>query len=293
MSNTSTAVAPMQQIKTFLEGDKIKAKFQELLGAKSAGFITGVLQVVNSNSLLQKASPNTIYNAAATAAILDLPINNNLGFAYIVPYGSDAQFQIGYKGLIQLALRTGKYKAINAIPVFANQFKSFNYMTEEFECDFQTMGTGDAIGYAAYFKLINGFEKTVYMTREQVEKHGKRRSKSFNNGPWKSDFDAMACKTVLKMALKFGPLSIEMERAVVADQAVIRDVETNDVEYVDVPQDATSVDELPTDFVQMVQGMNSEADADLIEATFPAEFDSDAGKRLVQSKLMQLNLSKK
>jgi len=94
------------------------------------------------------------------------------------------------------------------------------------------------------------------------------------------------------MALKFGPLSIEMERAVIADQAVIRDVETNDVEYVDVPQDATTVDELPSDFIQMVDGMKTADDAALIEATFPSEYDSDAGKRLVQAKLLQLNLAK-
>ena len=125
MSNT-TAVAPMQQIKSLMNSDSIKAKFAELLGNKSAGFITGVLQVVSNNKLLEKASPNSIYNAAATAAILDLPINNSLGFAYIVPYGSDAQFQIGYKGWVQLALRSGRYSGMNAVCVNAEALGGYD-----------------------------------------------------------------------------------------------------------------------------------------------------------------------
>lgn len=278
----------MQQIKTFLEGDKIKAKFAELLGQRASGFITGVLQTVNNNKLLQKASPATIYNAAATAAILDLPINNSLGFAYIVPYGSDAQFQIGYKGLIQLAQRTGQYKAINATAVYANQFKSFNSLTEELDADFTLDGTGEVIGYAAYFKLVNGFEKTVYWSMDKVKSHGKRFSKTFTNGPWKTDFDSMAMKTVLKQALtKFGPMSIEMQRAVVADQAIVRDVETNEVEYVDHTDITNEAPDLSAEFKEAVEAAKDANALDAIEITY-TEAQTDAGKKLLAVRFNEL-----
>ena len=223
-------------VKDFFLRDDVKKKFQELLGQKSVGFITSVMQVVNNNNLLQKASPASIYNAAAMAATLDLPINQNLGFAWIVPYGNQAQFQIGWKGMIQLANRTGQYKAINVTEVYENQFTSFNRLTEELDADFSIVGSGAVVGYVAYFKLLNGFEKTVFWTTEEVKQHGKKFSKTFNqaNGVWNTNFDAMAKKTVLKNTLaKWGILSIEMQTAVIADSAIINDVETLDVEYID------------------------------------------------------------
>ena len=223
-------------VKDFFLRDDVKKKFQELLGQKSVGFITSVMQVVNNNNLLQKASPASIYNAAAMAATLDLPINQNLGFAWIVPYGNQAQFQIGWKGMIQLANRTGQYKAINVTEVYENQFTSFNRLTEELNADFSIVGSGAVVGYVAYFKLLNGFEKTVFWTTEEVKQHGKKFSKTFNqaNGVWNTNFDAMAKKTVLKNTLaKWGILSIEMQTAVIADSTIINDVETLDVEYID------------------------------------------------------------
>ena len=223
-------------VKDFFLRDDVKKKFQELLGQKSVGFITSVMQVVNNNNLLQKASPSSIYNAAAMAATLDLPINQNLGFAWIVPYGNQAQFQIGWKGMIQLANRTGQYKAINVTEVYENQFTSFNRLTEELDADFSIVGSGAVVGYVAYFKLLNGFEKTVFWTTEEVKQHGAKFSKTFNqsNGVWKTNFDAMAKKTVLKNTLaKWGILSIEMQNAVIADSAIINDVDTLDVEYID------------------------------------------------------------
>ena len=223
-------------VKDFFLRDDVKKKFQELLGQKSVGFITSVMQVVNNNKLLQSASPASIYNAAAMAATLDLPINQNLGFAWIVPYGNQAQFQVGWKGIIQLANRTGQYKAINVVEVYENQFKSYNRLTEELDADFTQEGNGNIIGYVAYFKLLNGFEKTSFWTVEEVKKHAQQFSKTYkqSNGVWATSFNAMAKKTVLKNTLsKWGILSIEMQNAVIADQAIINDVETLDVDYVD------------------------------------------------------------
>ncbi len=148
-------------------------------GKKAQGFISSVLQVINGNKLLNKVDPNSVVNAAATAASLDLPINPNLGFAWIVPYKGKAQFQIGWKGFVQLALRTGQYKRINSIEVYENQFKSFNRLTEELTADFDIVGEGEIVGYAAYFMLTNGMEKMTYWSKEEVINHAKKYSKAY------------------------------------------------------------------------------------------------------------------
>jgi recombination protein RecT len=203
----------------------IQERFEKILGDKAQGFISSVLQVVNGNKLLQKASPETVLNAAATAASLDLPINPNLGFAWIVPYKGNAQFQMGYKGFVQLALRTGQYSRINVVQVYENQFKSFNRLTEELIANFDVIGEGEIVGYASYFKLNNGMEKMTYWSKEEVLKHAKKYSKSFgsSHSPWNDadQFDSMAMKTVLKnMISKWGIMSIEMQTAQLADQSV-------------------------------------------------------------------------
>lgn len=243
-------------VKDFMAKPVIQKKFEEILGQKSKGFVTSVLQIVSNNNLLANADPQSVLNSAMMGACLDLPINNNLGFAYIVPYNESykddqgnwqkkqvAQFQLGYKGLIQLAQRTGQYKAINAITVYENQFISYNHLTEELEADFTNEGSGEIKGFCAYFKLNNGFEKTVFWTKKQVEAHGLKFSKTFKNknSVWESNFEGMAQKTVLKNALsKWGILSIEMQNAIVSDQSVIKNIEGQDgtiediqVEYVD------------------------------------------------------------
>lgn len=235
--------------KALFDKDGVKKKFQELLGKRAASFMTSVLQVVASNDMLKKADANSIFHAAAVAATLNLPINNNLGFAYIVPYNTKikgtngqpdqwktvAQFQLGYKGFIQLAQRSGKFKTLSACPVYEGQLIESNPLLG-FRFDFTAKKSETVIGYAAYFQLLNGFEKTLYMTVDELKRHGVRYSQTFKKdfGLWKDNFDAMATKTVLKLLLsKFAPLSIEMEKAVTTDQAVINDVEATDVTYTD------------------------------------------------------------
>lgn len=263
---------PSQQVtaKSLLERDDVKKKFAELLGKRSSSFITSVLQIVASNDLLKKADPNSIYHSAAVAATLDLPLNNSLGFAYIVPYSTKqsdgsykqvAQFQIGYKGFIQLAQRSGQFKTISVAPIFEGQLVEQNPLTG-FVFDFTKKESDKTIGYAAYFMLLNGFEKTIYMTAEEARKHGTKYSQTFKKGYglWKDDFDSMAQKTVLKALLsKFAPLSIEMQKAVLTDQSVINDESGENVSYVDhedvtidkeservilMIQDATTMDQL-------------------------------------------------
>lgn len=230
--------------KSLFEKDEVKAKFAEMLGKRSTSFITSVLQIVSSNELLKDADPTSIYQAAAVAATLDLPLNNNLGFAYIVPFNSRqkdgtykqmAQFQLGYKGFIQLAQRSGQFKSIGATPIYEGQIKTNNPLTG-IEFDFDAKKSDTVIGYASYFRLLNGFEKTFFMSIEDLKKHGVKYSQTFKKGfgLWKDDFDAMAIKTVLKLLLsKYAPLSVEMQKAVITDQSVIKDSDTLDVDYTD------------------------------------------------------------
>lgn len=227
--------------KDFFNAPAVKAKFQEVLKGKENEFVASLLSVVTNNNLLVKASNESIMTAAMKAAVLNLPIEPSLGQAYIVPYGREAQFQLGYKGLIQLAQRSGKYKSINSGVVYKAQFISYNPLFEELEIDF-TQPQDEVIGYFAAFKLLNGFEKVTYWTKEQAYAHGKRFSKSFNNGPWKSDFDAMAQKTLLKQIIsKYGPLSIEMEQAIVADN----ETENEKAAPIDVtPQETENLDDV-------------------------------------------------
>lgn len=244
-------------VKDFFNKDGVKKKFEEMLGKRSTGFITSVMQVVSGNNYLSTATPESVYGAAAMAAALDLPINNSLGFAWIVPYNTSvqengqwvkkviAQFQIGWKGFVQLAQRTGQYKRINVVEVYENQFISYNKLTEDLNADFTVEGAGKIVGYVAYFQLINGFEKLNFWSSSEVTAHGKRFSKTFDkkDSVWQSDFDGMAKKTVLKNTLsKWGILSIEMQQAIVADQSVIENPESEDVDYVDCPTDNINSD---------------------------------------------------
>jgi len=238
MTQVATTQNKPATIKSFFENPNVAKRFEEIIGDKtrSIQFVSSVLQIANGNNYLKNADPLTIYNAALMAATLNLPINQNLGFAYIVPYGKAAQFQLGYKGLIQLAQRTGQYKTINATEVYENQFKSYNALTEELDCDFSILGEGKVVGFAAYFKLVNGFEKTTYWAVEKVQAHAKKYSKAFNSSssPWKSDFNAMGKKTVLKLMLgTYGILSVEMQKAISSDQAVIKNEDGSELEYVD------------------------------------------------------------
>ncbi|MEC1271518.1 recombinase RecT [Bacillus subtilis] len=212
--------APGQQqgttMKGLLSSPAVMNRFEEVLGKRASQFTASILSLYNSENTLQKADPMSVISSAMVAATLDLPVDKNLGYAWIVPYKGRAQFQLGYKGYIQLALRTGQYKSINCIPVHEGELQKWNPLTEEIDIDFAKRESESVIGYAAYFELLNGFRKTVYWTKAQVEKHKKKFSKS--DFGWGKDWDAMALKTVLKSMLsKWGILSVEMQKAVIED----------------------------------------------------------------------------
>lgn len=258
MANNSTQVAqaPKQQsVGDLMRSPGVTAKIKEVLCNEkvAAGFISSVISIANGNQLLRKADPMTVVGAAMVAATMQLPVVPTIGLAYIVPYKGKAQFQIGYKGLIELAERSGQFKNIIDEVVYEGQLVKKNRFTGEYEFDEEAKKSDKVIGYMARFDLINGFSKTIYWTKEDVEKHAKRFSQSYGSGyasPWTSDFDAMARKTVLKALFsKYAPKSIQMQNAILYDQASVKmnesaltgdeiNIEAFDVDYVDNPETA-------------------------------------------------------
>lgn len=231
-------------LKNALNTESVKNKFFEMLGKKSAGFITSITTVVQNNSLLQAADVNSIILAAAQAASLDLPINQNLGFSAIIPFNDRktgkcvAQFQIMRDGWVDLCLRSGLFEYIVNEPVYEGELIERNRFTDTYVFD-ETKRTSDKIiGYMAAFKLNNQYKKTVFWTVEECKKHGLKYSQTFKKdfGLWKDNFDAMCLKTVLKHLLKkYAPKSIEtIAKAIESDQASFEgDINNPNAVYVD------------------------------------------------------------
>ena len=272
MSNIQTQ---QQTAKSLFSSPAVIQKLEGMLGGRTKGFITNVLQVVQNNSLLAKADPMTVLTSAATAASMNLSVNPSLGEAYIVPFKGQASFQVGWKGLVQLAQRTGQYHRINVVEVYANQFKGFNSLTEELDADMTIEGAGAIVGYAAYFRLTNGFEKLEYWSRAKMTAHAKKFSQSYQRGSgvWadgEDGFTAMAKKTALKSVLsKYGIKSIEMQTAVQADQAVV--TEDGTFKYVDntIDIEADNAAEEDARAIQFIEKCTTIEDLDHLEESLP------------------------
>ena len=262
-------------LQQLLSSAGIKRRFEELLDNSAPSFISSILTIVRSNSKLQDCSPNSILSAAGIAAALKLPINPSLGLAHIVPYksksGMQAQFQLGYRGYIQLAMRSGQYRTLNSGAVCEGQIKEIDFVTGEIIRGEKI--SDNIIGYVAYMELINGFKKSLYMTKAELEAHAEKYSQSYaydlrsgkKNSVWSTNFDAMAKKTVLKKLLSnFGIVSIDQNSAALtaalqADQAVITEdglkyVDNGDEKIVpfsdviiELPSDDSTEEELPED----------------------------------------------
>ncbi len=239
MSNTAlattpkgtTTVMPEEQtqpvtVKSILAQPAYQSRFREVLGDKAQQFMTSLINVSNSMSDVE---PNSVIQSSMIAAALDLPIDKNLGFAWIVPYkvkgDKFAQFQMGYKGYVQLGLRSGQYKRMNARAINEAAFGGFDEVGEPTINWDKLDETKPVVGYVFAFQLVNGFVKIAYWPKTRVEAHANRYSQSFKGGfdsPWKSNFDEMALKTVIKNELsKWGILSIQMQKALESDSGVI------------------------------------------------------------------------
>jgi recombination protein RecT len=251
------AKRPTDRLKEAMNQPSVREQFANALGENSGLFVSSLIDLYASDNHLQQCNPSKVVMEALKAATLQLPINKSLGFAYVIPYKNkqgqqEPQFQFGYKGLIQLAQRSGKYRYINAGPVYEGQIKNHDYLTGEI-----TLGpaTGTkTIGYFAMIETINGFRKVVYWTKDQVEAHAKRFSKAYNSSysPWKTDFDAMATKTLLKHLLsKYGIMSIEMVNVMEQDNdnldaQVQADIAENaNGDFIDVDPEAPGKEDQP------------------------------------------------
>lgn len=233
-----------QMMSSFLDGEGLRKRFDELLGARAPQFISSVVAMVNADPNMQQAfmeSPMTVIQSALKAATFDLPIDQNLGYAYIMPFNNskkqpdgtwvkkkEATFILGWKGMHQLALRTGAYKTINVVDVREGELLSYNRLTEDITLKFvedeSERQSRPVIGYVGYYRLVNGAEKTIYKTVEQIQAHEKkfRKGAEMSKG-WRDDWDAMARKTVYRELIgKWGVMSIEYQSrgdaAALADQ---------------------------------------------------------------------------
>jgi recombination protein RecT len=269
MTQLTTTTA---NLKAMFSSEDVAKRLKEILGKRASTFTTSVLQIVQSNDLLKNADASSVLNAAMMAATLDLPLNNSLGFAYIIPFNNKqkdgtwktvAQFQLGYKGFIQLAQRSGQFKSIDAKPVYEGQLVEDNSFAG-ISFNWSNKKSDNILGYAAYFQLLNGFEKVLYMTVNELQQHGTKYSQTFRKGfgLWKDEFDTMAKKTVIKLLLsKYGPLSIDMQQAVISDQALITD--DGQLEYIDTKVVTTDVDLAYVS--DLISNANTKEDLELIE----------------------------
>ena len=265
------------ELKTKLDAPSVKAKFESMLGKRAPQFITSISSVVQNNALLQKAEVNSIIMGAAVAASMDLPLNANLGYAALVPFNSKgggcfAQFQIMTKGWTELFIRTGQCQSLINEIVYEGQLVKKNKFTGEYVFDEDAKKSDKIIGYMAYFRLTNGYEKTEFMTVEEVKAHAQRFSQTFRSGAgiWKDSFDAMALKTVLKKLLtKWAPKSIEIQKAALFDQAVVdgnvADLESAKPNYMDNDTDSKKGKKKVNVDVKTVQEDVQEEEAGMVD----------------------------
>ena len=251
-----------------INSDGYKRMINNTLGnpTKAARFVTAITSAVSTNPALAECDASTIVSAGLLGEGLNLSPSPQLGQYYLVPFNDRkngrkvAQFQLGYKGYIQLAIRSGQYKKLNVLPIKEGELISFNPLEEEIQVqlieDEEAREQAATIGYYAMFEYTNGFKKAMYWSREKMESHAEKYSMGYKAKKgytfWEKDFDAMACKTMLRQIIsKWGIMSIEMQKALESDMGVIS--ESGSVDYVDAP----SVEQ-PADIVEAAPSVPEE-----------------------------------
>ncbi len=263
-----------QTLSAYLSQDAIKAKINEVIGGKDGQrFISAIVSATAANPTLQECSNGSILSAAMLGESLKLSPSPQLGQYYLVPYndknqGKVAQFQLGYKGYIQLAIRSGQYKKLNVLGIKEGELIRFDPLNEEIEvqliADEEKREAAKTVGYYAMFEYTNGFRKAMYWSKAKMEAHALKYSQGYKKDKekgwkytfWSKDFDGMAYKTMLRQLIsKWGIMSIEMQQAMDADMGVIHD--DGSVDYVDN---------------QQIDDSNIiEADAEVVEPPQPAD----------------------
>ena len=222
MSDSQLTISKMVTDQGFIK------QAEKTLGAGTQQFLSSVISLANADPKIKELDPIKLYNTCLMAAALKLPFNSNLGQAYIIPYKGEPQLQIGWKGFIQLAQRSGQFKTINVSDVREGEIEDYDRLSGEITFkwiqDDTERNKAKVVGYVAYFKLVNGFEKSLYMTVGELERHAGKYSQTFkrNFGVWVDNFEAMASKTVIKLLLnKFAPLSLDSDlaKAIEIDQS--------------------------------------------------------------------------
>ena len=266
----------------------------DVLGEKKASFCANLTSLVANNKNLQECEPVTLLYAGIKATALNLPLDSNLGFAYVIPYKNgregktEAQFQLGYRGLIQLAIRSGQFTRLNVTDVREGELKRFDLLSGAL--DFEAKANRNdlpIVGYVAYFELANGFSKSLYMTNDEVETHAQKYSQTYSSkndyvrksSKWTTDFDMMAKKTVIKLLLsRYAPLSVEMQQAIKFDQSVIRDNDTPD--YVDNAEDAEAVEVNENTVIKDILAMDDAEKAEQYVVSIGMERTERIGKAI-------------
>lgn len=267
-------------LKQTLNAPSVKAKFEEMLGKRASQFMTSITSVVQNNALLQRADVNSVVMGAATAASMDLPLHPALGYAALVPFNSKdgcfAQLQVMANGLVELAMRSGQVQSIIAEEVLEGQLVKKNKFTGEYVFDEDAKKSDKVIGYMAYIRLSNGFEKYEYMTVEEIKAHAQKFSQTYRKGAgvWRDNFSAMAKKTLLRKILtKWCPKSLQMQQAIVFDQSVVKgDVNNLENATADYSDNEKNSAVETTDF--------EEVDADIVDAETDEIADAIAEKAI-------------
>lgn len=292
IATTPAAPKKLDILKSILNAESVQEQFKNALNKNSTAFIASVIDLYNNDKNLQACEPKQVVMEALKAAVLKLPINKALGYAYIIPFNNNVKqldgswkkvmtptFQMGYKGYIQLAMRTGQYRTINADIVYDGELKKVSKLTGEINFD-GVKASENVVGYFCYFELLNGFSKTLYMTIDEMALHAKRFSKGVKKETtiqtlkglanvevntdsksvgWMGNFHSMALKTVIRLLLsKYGYLSIEMQEAFAndidgesgtndSDTVAVQTFEVSDAEYTEIDGDTADSDKSTDD----------------------------------------------
>lgn len=286
VNNSLAAKKNRQSMAMYLTGDAVKNQINSIVGGKNGTkFISAVVSAVNNNPALQECTNQSILAAALLGESLNLSPSPQLGQYYMVPFddkekGKVAQFQLGYKGYIQLAIRSGQYKKLNVISIKEGELIRFDPLNEEIDVqlieDEEQREQAATIGYYAMFEYVNGFRKALYWSKKKMEAHALKYSKGYASDKrkgtawtfWSRDFDGMAYKTMLRQLIsKWGIMSIDMVTALDADMAVIREDGTK--EYVDnVESDAVESAPVEAEIPNESDGSEKNAGISAADALF-------------------------
>ena len=301
MSVNNSLVKSNQKVglTAYLTNDSVKRQIDAVIGQSSGKFITSIVSAVNANPALAECTNQSILSAALLGESLKLSPSPQLQNFYLIPYldkekGKVAQFQLGYRGYVQLATRSGVYRKLNVLPIKEGELVKFDALNEEIEVnlipDEETRENTPTIGFYAMFEYLNGFRKAIYWSKAKMIAHANRYSKAFNaetykkiqegkipqnemwkyQSPWYSSFDEMGCKTMLRQLIsRWGLMSVEMEKAYVSDMGVIG--ENGSVTYVDNDDSVVESPVVEQPKPEPDTGMNPPVEAEIVEKPKKAE----------------------